>query len=255
MKEERRKKGELGQEALMRKLKNMKVNYEDNVDMLVKHFGFISRPDLYFAISQDEINLSTDLKVFNVEGHNLKLPEVVVSDEVAQQEDPKNKKAEAKKANRLAKAKILVNGEPADTYGYNYATCCNPVEGDNIFAYLTTASGLKIHRTSCKNATHLLANYGYRVIKAEWVGDKKNNFVVDLVVTGVDSGIGVIRKISDIISSQLGINIRSFSIAGEEGYFEGNIGIVVINTDQLNVAIKALTEIEGISNVVRKEKK
>ncbi len=255
MKEERRKKGELGQEALMRKLKNMKVNYEDNVDMLVKHFGFISRPDLYFAISQDEINLSTDLKVFNVEGHNLKLPEVVVSDEVAQQEDPKNKKAEAKKANRLAKAKILVNGEPADTYGYNYATCCNPVEGDNIFAYLTTASGLKIHRTSCKNATHLLANYGYRVIKAEWVGDKKNNFVVDLVVTGVDSGIGVIQKISDIISSQLGINIRSFSIAGEEGYFEGNIGIVVINTDQLNVAIKALTEIEGISNVVRKEKK
>lgn len=255
MKEERRKKGEFGKEALMRKLKNMKVNFEENVDMLVKHFGFQSRPDLYYAISQDEINVSTDLKVFVVEEYNLKLPEVVSTDEIIPQEDPKSKKEEAKKAKKLSNAKILVNGEPADTYGTTFATCCNPVEGDNIFAYLTAGSGLKIHRSSCKNATHLLANYGYRVLKAEWVGDKKNNFVVDLVVTGVDSGIGVIQKISDTISNQLGINIRSFSIAGEEGYFEGNIGIVVINTDQLNLAIKALTEIEGISNVVRKVKK
>ena len=113
---------------------------------------------------------------------------------------------------------------------------------------------MKIHRTNCKNATNLLANYGYRVLKAEWVGDMKNNFVVDLVVTGVDSGIGVIQKITERISVQLGINIRSFSIAGDEGYFEGKIGVVVMNTDQLNQAIKALREIEGISNVVRIEK-
>ncbi len=255
MKEERRKKGELGKEALMRKLKNMKVNFEDNVDMLVKHFGFISRPDLYFAISQDQINLSNDMKAFSVESQQLKLIQEETSDKLTPQEDPSTKKEDAKKAAKLAKAKLLINGEPADTYGYNFATCCNPVEGDSIFAYLTAMAGLKIHRTSCKNATHLIANYGYRVLKAEWVGDKKNNFVVDLVVTGVDSGIGVIQKISDIISNQLGINIRNFSIAGQEGYFEGNIGIVVINTDQLNVAIQALKEIEGISNVVRKVNK
>ncbi len=255
MKEERRKIGELGKEALMRKLKNMKVNFEDNVDMLVKYFGFVSRPDLYFAISQEHINLSTEMKVFTVEGQQLKLPEIVeTEDDLSKQEDPKTKKEEEKRAQKLAKAKILVNGEPADTYGYNFATCCNPVEGDSIFAYLTSGAGLKIHRTSCKNATHLIANYGYRVLKAEWVGDKKNNFVVDLVVTGVDSGIGVIQTISDLISNKLGINIRNFSIAGEEGYFEGNIGIVVMNTDQLNVAIKALLEIDGISNVVRKQK-
>ena len=255
MKEERRKKGELGQEALVRKLKNMKVNYEENVDVLVKHFGFISRPDLFFSISQGEINLSTALKIFEVEGHHLKLKEQVVTDVIVPQEDPQAKKDESKKVYKDSKSKILVNGEPADTYGYNFATCCNPVEGDNIFAYLTNGSGLKIHRTSCKNATHLLANYGYRVLKAEWVGDKRNNFVVDLVVTGVDSGIGVIQAISDKISNQLGINIRNFAIAGQEGYFEGDIGIVVLNTDQLNIAIKALMEIDGISNVVRKVKK
>ena len=254
MKEERRKQGELGKEALMRKLKNMKVNWENNIDMLVKHFGFISRPDLFYAIATEEINPSTDLKNFVVEDHNLiyKSPEEIV--EIQPDTQERKLQEDLKLKAKLKKAKILVDGEPADTYGYSFANCCNPVEGDRIFAYLTNGAGLKIHRSNCKNATHLLANYGYRVLKAEWAGEKKNNFVVDLVVTGVDSGIGVIQKISERLSNQLGINIRSFSIAGDEGYFEGNIGVVVINTSQLTQVIKALLEIEGISSVIRKEK-
>lgn len=254
MKEERRKQGEFGKEALMRKLKNMKAPFDENVDILVKHFDTNSRPDLYYAIAMEEINPSTDLKIFKVVDHRLVLKETLNPETSIQQEDPEQKKADLERRIRKTNAKILVNGEPADTYGYSFGHCCNPVEGDSIFAYLTNGAGLKIHRTNCKNATNLLANYGYRVLKAEWVGDMKNNFVVDLVVTGVDSGIGVIQKITERISVQLGINIRSFSIAGDEGYFEGKIGVVVMNTDQLNQAIKALKEIEGISNVVRIEK-
>lgn len=254
MKEERRKQGELGKEALMRKLKSMKAPFEDNVDILVKHFDTTSRPELFYAIAMEEINPSTDLKIFKVVDHKLVLEEELNPEKPIQQGDPEDTKAALERRIRKTNAKILVNGEPADTYGYSFGHCCNPVEGDSIFAYLTNGAGLKIHRTNCKNATNLLANYGYRVLKAEWVGDMKNNFVVDLVVIGVDSGIGVIQKITERISVQLGINIRSFSIAGDEGYFEGKIGVVVMNTDQLNQAIKALREIEGISNVVRIEK-
>jgi guanosine-3',5'-bis(diphosphate) 3'-pyrophosphohydrolase len=254
MKEERRKQGELGKEALMRKLKSMKAPFEDNVDILVKHFETTSRAELFYAIAMEEINPSTDFKIFKVVDHKLVLKEESNPEKPIQQGDPEDTKAALERRIRKTNAKILVNGEPADTYGYSFGHCCNPVEGDSIFAYLTNWAGLKIHRTNCKNATNLLANYGYRVLKAEWVGDMKNNFIVDLVVTGVDSGIGVIQKITERISVQLGINIRSFSIAGDEGYFEGKIGVVVMNTDQLNQAIKALREIEGISNVVRIEK-
>lgn len=254
MKEELRKQGEIGKESLLRKLKNLKVNFEENIDMLVKYFGFKSRPDLYYAIAMEQINTSTAFKNFDIEDHNLILKsEHVLPPE--KQEDPEDRKLEVDHVqHKKSKSKILVDGEPADTYGYSFGNCCNPVEGDSIFAYLTAGAGLKIHRTNCKNATNLLANYGYRVLKADWAGNQQNNFVVDLVVTGVDSGIGVIQKITDKISNRLGINIRSFSIAGDEGYFEGNIGIIVINTDQLNVVIKELKEIDGISNVTRKEK-
>ena len=62
---------------------------------------------------------------------------------------------------------MLINGEPAERFNYTFASCCNPVQGDDIFAYLTANAGLKIHRANCPNATNLMANYGYRVMKAE----------------------------------------------------------------------------------------
>jgi len=116
---------------------------------------------------------------------------------------------------------------------------------------VTAASGTKIHRTNCPNATHLMANYGYRVLKAEWDSNIQTNFVVNLRISGVDDGPGVIERVTNKLSSDLGINIRSLSIEGNEGYFEGRISLVVMNKDQLNLVIKSLKALEGISEVVR----
>jgi len=243
MKEERRKKGELGKEALQRKLKNMKVNYEDNIDLLVKHFGFVSRPDLYYALANDQVRV-TDLKVFDVVDHDLVLREVTKEIQTPT-EGKKPKKSLQNKSN------ILVNGEPADIYQFSLSNCCNPVQGDDIFGYLTATTGLKIHRTNCPNATHLMANYGYRILKAEWSNSVTSEFVVDLLVTGVDSGVGVIQALTQEISNKLGIDIRSFAIAGTEGVFEGKISIVVKNTNQLKVVLRAIEKVDGVSTVSR----
>jgi GTP pyrophosphokinase len=252
MKEERRKIGEYGKEALERKLKNLKVDFEDNVDVISKQLGFRSRIDLYYALSQDEAKIS-DIKNYTIESGKIVFKK--------EEEEPDTKSApiveELKKIQRPAKtnrSNILVNGEPADMYQFSLATCCNPVHGDEIFAYLTSNQGLKIHRTSCSNATHLLANYGYRVLKADWEDNVNSNFVVELLVTGVDSGPGVIQTLTNELSNRLGINIKSFSIEGKEGFFEGRIGIVVLNKDQLNLVVQSLEKLEGISSVVRTDR-
>ena len=131
------------------------------------------------------------------------------------------------------------------------AKCCTPVQGEDIFGYLTAGDGLKIHRTNCKNATHLLANYSYRVLKAEWSKKTGTNFTVMLSLIGVDSGPGVITAISNEISNKLGVNIRSFSIQGHEGYFEGKVSIFVKNKDQLSQVINSIKKLDGITNVTR----
>lgn len=251
MKEERRKIGEFGKEALERKLKNLKLDFEENVDLIAKHLGYRNRVDFYYALTQEDVKIS-DIKNYSIENGKI----IFKKDE-----DEETKIApideELKKIQRPSKtnrSNILVNGEPADMYQYSLATCCNPVQGDDIFAYLTTKDGLKIHRTSCSNATHILANYGYRVLKADWEGRVSNNFVVELLVTGVDSGPGVIQMLTNELSNKLGINIKSFSIEGREGFFEGRIGIVVLNKDQLNLVVQSLERLPGISSVIRTDR-
>jgi len=251
MKEEKRKVGELAKEALERKLKNMKLDFSDNVDFLTKHYGFKHRPDLYYAYATDALKI-TDIKKFDIVDGKLAVPVGEVKTDNVEKETAAEVKRPRK--NTETKSNILVNGEPIDQFKYELAACCRPVQGDAIFGYLTSNQMLKVHRISCKNSTHLLANYGYRVLKAEWTKTVGSNYVVDLKLTGVDSGVGVIQKLSHAISVELGVNIRSFSINGLEGYFEGNISVVVMNKDQLTQVIKRIEKVDGISTVVRIDK-
>ena len=245
MKEERRRKGEFGKEAMQRKFNNLKVRFDLGVETLVKFYNFKSHADLYYALAMDKVSLNDLLKPFQVKEQ--RLIEIPV-------EKPKieGKKGTVDKPKISPKTKILVNGEPAELYHYKLANCCNPVQGDNIFAFLTSADGLKIHRSNCPNATNLMARYGYRVMNAEWVVSGDSTFVAVLKIIGVDEGVGVIQQIMNTISSEMSLNIRSFNIqGGDEGYFEGDISLVVTNTDQLNLVVRNLLKLESVSDVRR----
>jgi guanosine-3',5'-bis(diphosphate) 3'-pyrophosphohydrolase len=249
MKEERRKQGELGKEALERKLRNMKVHdFEAAVELLVKHFGLSSHVDLYYTIAMEEITLSDDMKAFLVENGKLVLREKPS----APNPEPEGPKPAPAKA-ILAKPGILVGGEPVEQYKFSLATCCNPVQGDDIFGFITATQGLKIHRTNCPNAANMMANYDYKVMKAEWTYATSSQFVVTLKVTGIDEGPGIIQRLTNVISSNLEVNIRSFNIEGLEGYYEGRISLLVQNTNQLNQVIRNLQKLDIVSTVSRIE--
>lgn len=252
LKEEHKKKAEYGKELLYRKFGHWKIPLDENIDFIAKILGFNSRFDLYFAIANERINLTQEIKKFTLENGKLLLakPETVAPKQESDAKKPEEK-GHPKKSGR--KSAILINGEPGDQYNYSLASCCNPVQGDDIFAFITTTAGVKIHRTTCPNSTNLMANYGYRVMKAEWSNISESDFIAELVITGVDSGPGVIEKLTNKISSTMGLNIRSFFIEGKEGYFEGRINLIVKNIDQLNQAIIGLKMIDGISTVSRME--
>ncbi len=253
LKDEQLRQGEIGKETLQRKLKYLKADFEENADMLVKHFGFNSRLELYSAISNQQVNLQK-LKGFKVEGHKLVLPKVNLEDLSKSHDSPEVPQLPFS-TGKTGTPKLLINGQPAEQYNYSLASCCEPVQGDKVFAFITSSAGIKIHRINCPNATHLVANYSYRVMKAEWVNSKNVSFVAHLKITGVDGGVGVIERLSQKISTALGLNIRSFYIDGSEGYFEGRISLIVANKDQLNQAIKALKQLPDISSVIRIEEK
>jgi GTP pyrophosphokinase len=248
MKEEMRELGEYGREMIERKFKNMRISFEDNVDFLVKHFGYQARLELYYGLYKNEFHL--DFKHLVVENGFLVLKKEEVKE--VPEKEVENKRPRKKTEN---KSNILVNGEPGDQYAFKFAVCCNPVKGEPIFGYLTSNNELKIHRYNCPNATQLLAKYSYRVLKTEWDNDPEGSFIADVIITGIDSGIGVIQMLTNEISSKMGLNIRSLSIEGNEGYFEGKLGIFVTDKDQLNQLLIAVKGLEGVTNVRRGENK
>ncbi|MFN0016424.1 MAG: RelA/SpoT family protein [Saprospiraceae bacterium] len=253
LKEEKRQQAALGREILERKLNNLhKCPVEENADMLAKWYGYPNRLEFFSAISLEQVDLS-GLKSFRPDGQRL----VEIEGEkapVPNEIEPKPADANQAKPlkNQAVKADVLINGEPGTYFAYSFATCCNPVQGDPIFAYISAKEGVKIHRTTCPNAAFLLTNYAHRVLKAEWGTTVKADFIAAILVTGIDAGPGVIQQLTDRIYG-LGINIRAFSITGEGGYFEGRITLVVANIHQLNQAIMALKAFKFVANVSRME--
>jgi GTP pyrophosphokinase len=253
LKEERIQLGSLGKEILDRKLKSLKIDGEDNLDFLVKYFGMNSRLDLYYGVFREQINLN-EIKSIRFENGKLIAQEALKDNEREEKIEKTNNfnglyDSLAQKR-QFKKPKLMVDGEDASTYVYSLATCCNPVMGDDVFAYITTKHGIKIHRNTCPNAEYLQATFGYRIKKAEWVETAGSSFVAELLITGMDD-MGVILRLSNVIANKLKVNMRSFSMNGGEGHFEGRISVEVNSKEQLNQVISELKLLEEVNTVAR----
>jgi guanosine-3',5'-bis(diphosphate) 3'-pyrophosphohydrolase len=120
-------------------------------------------------------------------------------------------------------------------------------EGDDVFGFVSSGKGLIIHRTNCPNAAQLLANYGHRVVKTKWAKNKEISFLTGLKIIGLDD-VGVVHKITNVISGELRINIAGLTIESREGIFEGTIKVFVHDKEEL---VQRLKSLDGIQTVDR----
>jgi GTP pyrophosphokinase len=145
---------------------------------------------------------------------------------------------------------LIIFGESSDKIVYNLANCCKPIPGDDVFGFVTTGKGLTIHRTNCPNAAKLLASYGHRVVKTKWAKNKEISFLTGLKIVGLDD-VGVVNKITNLISGEMKINISAITIEAKEGLFEGNIKLYVHDKEELDALVQLLKDLPGIESVER----
>jgi len=119
-----------------------------------------------------------------------------------------------------------------------------------VFGFITTGKGLTIHRTNCPNAAKLLANYGHRVVKTKWAKNKEISFLTGLKIVGMDD-VGVVNKITSLISGDLKLNIAALTIEAKEGLFKGNIKLYVHDKEELETLVQSLKALSGIESVER----
>lgn len=245
LKEEKRKVADEGKYILQRKLEGMGAAFnQHNADILAVFYKMASPLDLYYQISIKNIDLK-ELKEFHLSGDKLEPPKPI-----RPVIEHKPHESAAQTAINKKDAELIIFGESSDRIVYNLANCCKPIPGDDVFGFVTTGKGLTIHRTNCPNAAKLMSQYGHRVVKTKWAKNKEISFLTGLKIVGLDD-VGVIHKITNLISGEMRININAMTIEAGEGLFHGNIRVYVHDKEELEKLLDRLKKLPGIETVDR----
>jgi GTP pyrophosphokinase len=242
--EEVKREADIGKEILFRKIKNWKIDYnDDSIRKLLKHYKLKLAQELYYNISVGKID-------------PLEIKDLLI--------EKKEDTAKTLVAEVLSKEKVqelefssgddyLVIDNNLKNVNYKLAPCCNPIFGDDIFGFVTINEGIKIHRVACPNARQMIDRYPYRLIKAKWQDTKKkNSFQATIRISGTDE-LNIVAQISHVILKDIGVQMRSINIDSSNGAFDGTLRVFVNGLDHLEFLLNKLKAINGVISVSRAE--
>jgi len=240
--EERNKIAEDGKEILDRKFRQHNIRFiSENITILEKYYNVSTATELYIRVAKGKVDLSKLRRIKNV-GGVLKIEKEPKANKIKHASDI-SKRIDSKKD-------TLVIGDDFKDIDYDFAKCCNPLPGDSVFGFITVSSGIKIHRTDCPNAENLMGKMNYRCISARWKNQEVKEHIAKLKLIGID-GLGIVNKITEIISFQHNVNMRSISFESIDGIFEGKIQVYVMDKYHLDELIEKFEMVEGIQRVER----
>lgn len=244
LREDKKQIAQEGKEILRRKLKQLKIGFNDKtIDKLLTFFKLKTTLDLYYRVGIGTID-NVKLKKFSADQSNRffnffkrkaqtsKTPALIEQDKITDKYDQ------------------LVFGKTEEQLEHQLSPCCNPIAGDEVFGFVTVSDGVKIHKNVCPNALTLRSNYAYRIINAKWIDSSQNEFTAKLQLTGLDD-LGLVNKVTQVISNTNNVNISRVSFDSNDGTFEGKILLKVKNTALLKKMIKQLQNINGVDKVTR----
>jgi len=233
-----------GHMILERKLKVIKLKATaSNIQKLVNYFGLKNPDELYFKVGLGVID-NKKLREYARETSGLVnyFKQRIVKSSYA--------KTKLNKPKEVTEHHELVFGTDEQDLEYTLAKCCNPVAGDRVFGFVTTADGLKVHRDDCPNSVLLQSRFANRVMKAKWIDQKASTSTVNIEIQGMDR-VGIVNDVTKVVSSDLNINIKAISFSVDDGLFTGQLTIEVADKVALTDTINNIKALEGISTVNR----
>ena len=245
LKEKKKIIAEEGKKVLRRKYRHLKINFNNQtVNELASFLKIKDSLEMFFQIGLGKID-NKHLREFSkarsggIYGY-LRSKFYYTPPKIARAKDVKPDKSK----------EFLVFGKNEERLDYTLSRCCNPIQGDSVFGFITVDKGIKIHRSDCPNAIRLQSNLAYRVIEAVWVKKGRNAYKAILKISGIDK-LGLVKELTEMVSNTLNINIQGINISGEDGIFEGDLVVIIKNKGHLNTLIQKIMTIDGVKSVKR----
>jgi GTP diphosphokinase / guanosine-3',5'-bis(diphosphate) 3'-diphosphatase len=249
--EKRRKAVELGREIWEKKIKRASLEIdEQDLNRLASRLKFPNPQQMFYEIGVGLFDAADFVELAREGGPQHQAESSTAVDDG----DSLRLRYESflDSAHATSQPALLIDGELHTDIVTHYATCCNPIPGDDVFGYVSRSGGIKIHRVNCRNAPHLLINHPDRVVPVEWSRQKDVQFLTALRVMGEDR-VGIVSDVTTVISKNLKTNIRSITVNSEDGVFEGTLVLYVSDLQHLRRVIDRLKRVEGIYGVYRFE--
>ena len=238
----------IAREILERKLKNRKLGSwdEGTWNKLIKQLGYKETNDFYRDIADERIDVNNVIEQYAA----------ALGRETREQDHIPVRRAEEFNFETVQQRTlptaddVLVIDRNLKGLDFQIARCCSPVYGDEVFGFVTSGGGIKIHRKGCPNAPALLSRFPYRIVKARWAGKGTGKYPITLRVVGNDD-LGIVNNITSIISKEENIMLRSINIDSNDGLFSGVLTVLVDDTQRLTQLIKKLRTVRGVKAVSR----
>lgn len=240
-----------GTEILEEQLNNFNLRINNDIlKKLLEEFDALNKDDLLIEIGMGKIKID-DLKRALRKNSSRS---VIKYWDLKFIGSRKEKKDETSKHARIDKKVPFLLRESVDnaSQSYNIAKCCNPIPGDEVVGYHTPEGSIMIHKPKCPEAIRIMSNEGDRIVAVKWAIHKLNSFIARVSMSGIDR-MGLVNEITNIISSELKVNMTRINISVHNGIFEGTIDVYVHHTKDLNNLIMKISGINGIDNVRRVE--
>ena len=235
---------EEGKEILRRKLKQLKIVLnESSINEMVSYFKLNTSLDLFYRVGIGSID-NTKLKAFAASRSNVFVS--YFKNKIYKPSAPKD----VHKEEITSSYDMLVFGKEEEKLNYTLSNCCNPIPGDKVFGFVTINDGIKVHKKNCPNALSLQSNYSYRIMLAKWIDSSQQVYTSHITLSGIDD-IGLVNDITNLISQNMHVNMKSISFSSDDGVFSGKITVQVKNQTMLKKLIDKLKKINGIDKVSR----
>jgi len=242
--EEKKKLAEEGKEILRRKLKQLKISLNDSsINELVRFFKLKTSLDLFYRVGINTID-NPMLKKYAGSRSN------VLMSFLKNRIRRKPKEFDLNKQEITQKYDMLVFGSDEEKLEYKLSQCCNPIQGDGVFGFLTINDGIKVHKFNCPNALSLQSNYAYRIINAKWIDSSQQDFTVIINISGIDT-FGLANNITKVISDNMNVNMKKLNFQTNSGVFSGSITMLVKSNNYAMKVMEKIKKLNGVEKVKR----
>lgn len=244
LREEQRKIINDGKEVYERKLKQFNLRHDKkNKEVILEYFDLDSEDELFIKLAKGKLDFNRIRELRENKG---------VLELDLKSSEPKDRDEDVVYTKIDNKQDVLVVGEDFKNIKYRLAKCCRPIPGDDIFGFITKNHGIRVHRRNCHTVEDIMSKYAYRTIKATWKEEKTETHIVKLKVIGIDD-VGIVNKLTGIISNQMNVDMHSIYFKAVDGVFEGEMEVLVKDREHLDQLIQKFRLVEGVKTIERVE--